>query len=283
MSNFPFGQHAGGGSINWYFSQFLTTALTDTLETIGSTCLTKYNVCLMPGWPLCRWMDIIQLKSCLLGNTALAQYGSTTALLMRSNHRCGTLVRPSVWLCSDLTRTASTDSSYSLTRLLSASSCCLISISLAALVPTLAFPVRVSVILLCTHAESVWRCNIVTFHISAMFTPFSTVSSSVKFMCCVSLSFHNQLASFMAVPSWSSDALVARELASTQTSSSEPSTHIFPHTGSSWYTLVMTYFIIVVNETSSYFVIPTLCHACHSPLNECCSNPEPFNHREVPD
>ena len=80
-----------------------------------------------------------------------------------------------------------------------------------------------------------------------MFTLFRTVSSSTKFMCCVSLSFRNQLASSMAAPPV---APVARELASTQMSSSRPSTHHFLCTGSSWCTLAMTSFIIVVNGTS---------------------------------
>ena len=35
-----------------HFLQFLTTALTNALETVGSTCLTKYNVHLTAGWPL---------------------------------------------------------------------------------------------------------------------------------------------------------------------------------------------------------------------------------------
>ena len=154
MSSFPLGHCMGGGSIDWHFSQFLTTALTDTLETVWSTCLRNYNVCLTPGWPPQWWMGLIQSKSCLLGNTALAQYGGSTAFLTRSNHRCGTIVRLSARLCSDLTRTA-TDSPYSLTRLTSASSHRLISISLC----TLAFPVRVSVIHLCTHTHTHSRCE----------------------------------------------------------------------------------------------------------------------------
>ena len=83
-----------------------------------------------------------------------------------------------------------------------------------------------------------------------MFTPFSTASSSAKFMCCMSLSFHNQLTSSRVAPSCSSDTPVARELASTQMLSSGPSTHYFPCTGSSWRTLAMTSVIIVVNRTS---------------------------------
>ena len=50
-----------------------------------------------------------------------------------------------------------------------------------------------------SHWLCVCRCNIVAFHISGMFTPFSTASNSAKFMCCVSLSFHNQLASSTAL------------------------------------------------------------------------------------
>ena len=164
-SNFPLGQCVGGGSISLHYSQFLTTDLTDTLEIVGSTCLTKYNVCLMPGWPLGWWTDLIKSKSCLLGDTAHPQFGGSAVFLMRSTHRCGTLIRPSPWLCSNLTRTASTDSSYSLTKLASASSCHLISISLAALVWTLAFLIRVSMIHFCIQAESEWRCSIVAFYI----------------------------------------------------------------------------------------------------------------------
>ena len=195
-------------------------------------------------------MDLIRSKSCLLDNIAHAQYGGSAVFRMKSAHRCGTLVKLSAWLCSDLTRTASTDSSYSLTKLVSGSSQRLISILLVTLVCTKAFRVRVSVIHLCTQAESVWRCSIVAFQINAMFTPFSTASSSAKFMCYVSLSFRNQLASSTAAQSCSSDTPVARKLAPTQTSSSGSLTHYFPRTGSSWRILAMTSFIIVVKGTS---------------------------------
>ena len=120
ISNFPLGQCTDGGSIDWHFSQFLTTALNDTLEIVGSTCLTKYNVHLVPGWLLQWWMDLIESKSCLLGNTAHAHYGGSAVFLRRSTHCCGTLIRQSARLCSNLTRIASTDSSYSLTNLASA-------------------------------------------------------------------------------------------------------------------------------------------------------------------
>ena len=132
----------------------------------------------------------------------------------------------------------------------SSSSPRLISISLAALLHTLAFPVRVFVIYLCTQAESVWRCNIVAFHINAMFTPWNTALSSDKFMCCISLTFHKQLTSSTAALSCSRDTLVPRKLASTQTSSSGPLTHHFPRTGSSWRTLAMTFYINIVKGTS---------------------------------
>ena len=212
--SFPFGQRMGGGSIDWHFLQFLTIVLTDALETVGSTYLIKYNVRLTPGWPLRWWIDLIHLESCSLGDTALAQYGGSAAFLTGLNHRRGTLVKLSARLCSDLTRATSTDSPYSLTRLASASSRRLISISLAALVRTLAFPVGVSVTHLCTQSESVWICNMVASHVSAMFMPFSTASSSAKFTYCVSLSLRSQLASSTTAPSCSRDTPVAKELAS---------------------------------------------------------------------
>ena len=210
----------------------------------------KYNVRLMPGWPLRWWIDLIHSESCSLGDTALVQNGGSAAFLTKSNHRRGTLVKLSALLCSDLTRSTSTDSPYSLTRLTSASSRHLISISLVALVRTLAFPMRVSVTHLCTHAESVWICNVVASHISVMFMPFSTASSSAKFMCCVSLALRSQLASSTTALSCSRDTPVAKELASTQTSNSGPSIYHFPYTGSFWCTLATTSVIIVVNGTS---------------------------------
>ena len=82
-----------------------------------------------------------------------------------------------------------------------------------------------------------------------MFMPFSTASSSAKFMCSVSLSLRSQLASSTIATSCSRDTPVAKELASTQTSSSGPSTHHFPRTGSFWRTLATTSVIIVVNGT----------------------------------
>ena len=164
-------QPTRGWWVDWYFSQFPITALTNTLEIVGSTCLTKYNICLMPGWQLQWWMDLIWLKSCLLGDPTHAQYEGSAVFLMRSTNWCGTLIRSSTWLCSNLTRTASTDSSYSLTKLVSTSSHYLISISLAALVCTPAFPVRVFVIHLCSQVVSMTmqsscfphQCHVHTF------------------------------------------------------------------------------------------------------------------------
>ena len=149
--------------------------------------------------PHARVATSVMNRPCPFG-VILAWWHSTrtvrrlSCLLTRSNHRFGTLVKLSAWLYSDLTRAMSTDSPYSLTRLASASTRRLISISFAALVRTLAFPVSVSVTHLCTHAESVWICNMVASHISAMFMPFSTASSSAKFMFYVSLSLCSQLA-----------------------------------------------------------------------------------------
>ena len=113
-------------------------------------------------------MDLIQSKSCLLGDTALAQYGGSTAFLTRSNHCYSTLIRLSAWLCSNLTRTVSTDSPYSLNRLASTSSRHLISISLDVLVRTLAFPREgVCYPFMHTHRVSV------KMQYSCTFTPFN--------------------------------------------------------------------------------------------------------------
>ena len=90
----------------------------------------------------------------------------------------------------------------------------------------------------------------VASHINAILTPFSTASSSTKFMCIASFSFRNQLSSSIEAPPCSSETLVDRELVSTQTSSSEPSTRHLTHTGSSWCSLAIISSTIVVNGTS---------------------------------
>ena len=86
------------------------------------------------------------------------------------------------------------------------------------------------------------------YHVYALHTALS----SAKFMCCMSLSFQNQLAPSTAAPSCSRDTLVAKELALTQTSSLGPSTHHFPCTGSSWRTLVTTSVIIYISHTPTH-------------------------------
>ena len=57
------------------------------------------------------------------------------------------------------------------------------SISLAALVHTLALPVRVSEIHLWTQAESVNECKVVVFQRIAKFIPLIMASSSLRLIC----------------------------------------------------------------------------------------------------
>ena len=118
--------------------------------------------------------------------------------------------------------TDNTPNVVSLTKLVSAISHYLISISPAALVCILVFPIRVSVIHLCTQAELVKRCSIDASHINAMLTPFNTALSS---LCCTSFSFCNQLASSLSAPLCSNETLVASELVLAQTLSPGPLTH----------------------------------------------------------
>ena len=129
-----------------------------------------------------------------------------------------------------------------------ASSDCLshrqISISPTTLVCTLAFPVKVSMIHLCTQADSIKKCSIVASPINA------NDIASAKFMCCTSFSFRNQLASSIAVPSYSSETPVASELASTQTSNLGASTHHLPYMRSFVGIIEIISSIIVVNGTS---------------------------------
>lgn len=86
-SNLPFVQHIGGGSIDWHFP---ITALINTLEIVGSTCLTKYNVHFMPGWPLQWWMDLIHLKSGLL--IQRPWFGGSAVFMIKSGHLCSVLL-----------------------------------------------------------------------------------------------------------------------------------------------------------------------------------------------
>ena len=76
----------------------------------------------------------------------------------------------------------------------------LISISLAALVRTLALPVSVSDTQWYTHSESVYMRNFLNFHWSARLTPFITASSSARLMWAASFVGRNQQASSIAAP-----------------------------------------------------------------------------------
>ena len=114
----------------------------------------------------------------------------------------------------------------------------LISISPAALVFTRGFPVKVSEIHRCTHAESVTKCNTVASHWRAKLTPLKAVSSSARLMCWALLVGCSQHASSMTVPLVSNATPVATELAFTKTVISLPSIHQFPPTGSASCTLV---------------------------------------------
>ena len=125
------------------------------------------------------------------------------------------------------------------------------SISLAALVRTLALPVRVSEIHLWTQAESVNKCKVVAFQRIAKFIPLIMASSSVRLICWESFVGHNQQASTTTAPSYTSDTPVARELASTHTLRAWPSTYHLPHVGSSLRTLVRTSLIMVSRGASS--------------------------------
>lgn len=90
----------------------------------------------------------------------------------------------------------SADNQYSSTNHVGALSHHLISILLTALVCTLAFLVRVSVI--CAHKQ-IWRGGVILLlPTSVMLTPFSTALSCAKFMRSASLSSYNQIASSTA-------------------------------------------------------------------------------------
>ena len=125
------------------------------------------------------------------------------------------------------------------------------SISLAALVRTLALPVRVSEIHLWTQAESVNKCRVVVFQRIAKFIPLIMASSSARLMCWESFVGRNQRASSTTAPSYTSDTLVARELASTHTLRAWPSTHHLPYAGSSLCILMRTSLIMVLRGASS--------------------------------
>ena len=121
-SNLCFSQHVGGGSIDWHSLQFWIRAFTDPLEFVGSTSLTKYNVFLMPGWPLWLWMNFIHSELGLLVDVAHTWFCGSVVFLIKSNHHCNTYVRPTAQLCSDFTKVMSIANSYSSMKFVSAPS-----------------------------------------------------------------------------------------------------------------------------------------------------------------
>ena len=85
----------------------------------------------------------------------------------------------------------------------------------------------------------------------AKFNPLIMASSSVRLICWESFAGRNQQASSTTAPSYTSDTLVAKELASTHTLRAWPSTHHFPRTRSSLHTLVRTSLIMVLRGALS--------------------------------
>ena len=103
---------------------------------------------------------------------------------------CGTWVNLSAWLQLDIIKVTSTDSSYTATSFLIVLSLLLVSILLAALVHTLALPVKVSDIQWYTHRELV--CNFLNPHRSTRLISYSTASSSARLICAASFIDRNQ-------------------------------------------------------------------------------------------
>ena len=152
------------------------------------------------------------------------------SFFIASNHHCGTHVNQSVMFHVNGTYITSMVSVYFFTSSLSVLSHILMSISLTALVRTLAFPVSVSYIQWYTHTESVFTSSTLPCHWRAKLMPFNMPS---KLMCWVSASGHNQQASSNTISRYSKATPIARELASTHTFSSMLSTHQSPQAGSS--------------------------------------------------
>ena len=172
-------------------------------------------------------------------------------LLIASSQLWGTLVNRSALFWLDLTKDIFIDSAYSFNSFIIVPSRSRMCISLAALVHTLALPVRVSEIHLWTQAKSVNKCMAVVFQRIAKFIPLIITSSSVGLIRWESFSRRNQQASSTIAPSYTSDSPVARELASTHTLRAWPSTHHLPRDESSLYTRVITSLIMVLRGASS--------------------------------
>ena len=167
--------------------------------------------------------------------------------LIASSHLWGTLVNRSALFWLDLTKDTFIDSANSFTSFIIVSSHRRMSISLAALVRSLALPVRVSEINLWSQAESVNKCKV--FQRIAKFIPL--IMASVRLIRWESFAGRNQLASSTTAPSNICDTPVARELASTHTLRAWPSMHHLYHAGSSLRTLVRSSLIMVLRRASS--------------------------------
>ena len=112
------------------------------------------------------------------------------------------------------TRVHLSASSYSVTSFLIVLSLLLISILLAALVHTLALPVKASNTLWCMH-KSVRIFNFLSPHWSTRLMPFSSVSNSTRLRCVALFIGRNQHTSLIAAPSFSNMTPITKELAST--------------------------------------------------------------------
>ena len=159
------------------------------------------------------------------------------------------------------------------------SSCRRISISLAALVCTLALLVRVSEIHLWTQAESVNKCKVVVFQRIAKFIPLIMASSSARLICWESFSGRNQQASSTTAPSYISDMPVAcidpyAEGLAVDTRSALRRVFLV-HSGDNL-------FNHGVERSVVNFVIPSSGDVRCSPLDERHSYTKPTTHGKVP-
>ena len=155
------------------------------------------------------------------------------SIFIAVNHLSGTLISQSAMFLFDGTNTTSTVNSYSSTSFFRVFSCLLISISVAALVRTRVLPVRVSDTQWCTHTESVFTCSTLHCHWRAKLMPFNMAFSLGRLIYWALFSGRSQQASSSTVSCLSNATPIAKELASTHTFNSRPSTHQSPWAGSS--------------------------------------------------
>ena len=171
----------------------------------------------------------------------------------------------------DLTKDTFIDSMYFFTSFIIVSSHHQMSISLAAVVRTVALPVRVSKIHLWTQVESVNKCKVVVFQRIAKFIPLVMALSSVRLICWESFSGCNQQASSTTAPSYTSDMPVVRELASTHMLRAWPCRVFLVHSDENL-------FNHGVERGVVSFVIPSSSDIRCSPLDECHSYMKPTTH-----